>query len=123
MQVYETPDVDLPIAPAGEQNAPGVTINELLLSTGVGVGAITGAGVGVGEGVADGVTTGVGVTNGVGVGVTVGVALNVGVALTTGVGVGVFETPRPQELINEFNFVASFASTVKEYLVFIAIQF
>jgi len=135
LQVYETPDVDLPIAPAGEQNAPGVTINELLLSTGVGVGAITGAGVGVAEGIAegvvegvvdgvvDGVTTGVGVTNGVGVGVTVGVALNVGVALTTGVGVGVFETPRPQELINEFNFVASFASTVKEYLVFIAIQF
>ena len=131
MQVYETPDVDLPIAPAGEQNAPGVTINELLLSTGVGVGAITGAGVGVAEGIAegvvegvvDGVTTGVGGTNGVGVGVTVGVALNVGVALTTGVGVGVFETPRPQELINEFNFVASFASTVKEYLVFIAIQF
>ena len=113
----------MPIAPAGAQNAPGVTINELLLSTGVGVGDA--------EGVADGVTTGVGVTNGVGVGVgvcvIVGVALTVGLALTTGVGVGVgagvFETPKPQELINEFNFVASFASTVKEYLNFIEIQF
>jgi hypothetical protein len=111
----------LPIAPAGAQNAPGVTINELLLSTGVGVGDA--------EGVADGVTTGVGVTNdvGVGVGVIVGVVLTVGVALTIGVGVGegvgVFEVPRPQKLINVFNFVASFVSIVKEYLVFIAIQF
>ena len=127
LQVYETPVFELPVAPAGAQNAPGVTINELLLSTGVGVGAITGVGVGVGEGGADGVTTGVGVTNGVGVGVGVGVALTVGLALTTGVGVGVgvgvFETPKPQELINEFNFVASFISTVKEYLNFIEIQF
>ena len=129
MQVYETPVFELPIAPAGAQNAPGVTINELLLS--IGVGAITGVGVGVGdaEGIAEGVTTGVGVTNGVGVGVgvIVGVALTVGVALAIGVGVGagagVFETPSPQELINEFNFVASFASTVKEYLNFIEIQF
>jgi hypothetical protein len=107
LQVYETPVFELPIAPAGAQNAPGVTINELLLS--IGVGAITGVGVGVGdaEGIAEGVTTGVGVTNGVGV----------------GAGAGVFETPSPQELINEFNFVASFASTVKEYLNFIEIQF
>ena len=129
LQVYETPEVDLPVAPAGAQNAPGVTISELLLSTGVGVGAITGAGVGVvdAEGVAEGVTTGVGVTNGVGVGVGVAVGEIVGVALAIGVGVeagaGVFETPKPQELINEFNFVASFASTVKEYLNFIEIQF
>jgi hypothetical protein len=56
-----------------------------------------------------------------GVGVTVGVTTGVG--LTVGVGVGVLEMPMPQELINEFNFVASFASTVKEYLTFIAIQF
>ena len=129
MQVYETPVFELPVAPAGAQNAPGVTINELLLSTGIGVGAITGAGVGVAKGVADGVTTGVGVTNGVGVGVgvIVGAALTVGVALAIGVGVGagagVFETPKPQELINEFNFVASFISTVKEYLNFIETQF
>ena len=51
-------------------------------------------------------------TNGVGVGVIVGAALTVGVALTIGVGIAVgvrvFEIPRPQELINEFNFVASF---------------
>ena len=109
MQVYETPVFELPVAPAGAQKAPGVTSDELLLSTGVGV--------------KDGVTTGVGVTIGVGVGAFVGVALAVGVALTTGSGIGVFETPRPQESINEFNFVASFASTVKEYLNFIEIQF
>ena len=56
-----------------------------------------------------------------GVGVTIGAI--VGVVLTVGIGVGVFEMPLPQELINEFNFVASFASTVKEYLNFIEIQF
>jgi len=76
LQVYETPDVDFPVAPAGEQNAPGATIKEPLLSTGVGVGAITGAGIGVAdtEGVEEGVT--------IGVGVIVGVALTVGVALS-----------------------------------------
>lgn len=76
--------------------------------------------VGVGVGVTEGVITGVGVTTGVGVivGVTVAVALTFGVALAVGVGVGVLETPKPQELINEFNFVASFVSTVKEYLTF-----
>ena len=133
MQVYETPVLEIPVAPAGAQNAPGVTINELLFSTGAGVGVLTGAveTVGVGVGIAEGVVTGVGVTTGlgvtvgviVGVALTIGVGVTVGVALTTGVGVGVFETPRPQELINEFNFVASFASTVKEYLNFIEIQF
>jgi hypothetical protein len=85
--VYETPEVDLPLAPAGAQNAPGVTINELLVAIGVGVGVI------------------------------------VGVVPTVGVGVGAFGTPRPQESINVFNFVASFISTVNEYLTFIAIQF
>ena len=141
MQVYETPVLETPLAPAGAQNAPGVTINELLFSTGVGVGVLTGAveTVGVGVGIEEGVTTGVGVTVGVttgvgvtvgvttGVGVTVGVivgvALSVGVGVTVGAGVGVLEMPKPQELINEFNFVASFASTVKEYLNFIEIQF
>ena len=135
MQVYETPVLELPVSPAGAQNAPGVTINELLFSTGAGVGVLTGAveTVGVGVGVADGVITGVGVIVGValtvGVGVTVGVALTVGVGvtvgveLTVGVGVGVLVMPRPQESINVFNFVASFVSTVKEYLTFIAIQF
>ena len=92
LQVYETPDVDLPIAPAGEQNAPGLTMSELLEVTGVGVGVITK------------VATGVGVAEGVGVEVLVG-------------------TPMPQELINEFNLIASCESTVKEYLVFMAIQF
>ena len=123
MQVYETPVLELPVAPAGAQNAPGVTINELLFSTGAGVGVLTGAveTVGVGVGVADGVITGVGVI--VGVALTVGVGVTVGVALTVGVGVGVLVMPRPQESINVFNFVASFVSTVKEYLIFIAIQF
>jgi hypothetical protein len=97
LQVYETPVFELPVAPAGAQNAPGVTNKELLLSIGVGVG--------VTKGVTEGVTTGV------------------GVALTIGAGTGVFETPRPQELINAFNFVASLASKVKAYLVFTAIQF
>jgi hypothetical protein len=51
----------LPIAPAVAQNAPGVTINELLVEIGAGVGVITGAveTVGVGVGVAEGVITGV----------------------------------------------------------------
>ena len=73
MQVYETPVLELPVAPAGAQNAPGVTINELLFSTGAGVGVLTGAveTVGVGVGVADGVITGVGVIVGVGSGVGV----------------------------------------------------
>ena len=129
MQVYETPVLELPVAPAGAQNAPGVTINELLFSTGAGVGVLTGAveTVGVGVGVADGVITGVGVIVGValtvGVGVTVGVALTAGVGVTVGVGVGVLVMPRPQESINVFNFVASFVSTVKEYLTFMEIQF
>ena len=123
MQVYETPVLELPVAPAGAQNAPGVTINELLFSTGAGVGVLTGAveTVGVGVGVADGVITGVGVI--VGVALTAGVGVTVGVELTIGVGVGVAEVPRLQALTKEFNFVASFASTVKEYLTFIAIQF
>ena len=123
MQVYETPVLELPVAPAGAQNAPGVTINELLFSTGAGVGVLTGAveTVGVGVGVADGVITGVGVI--VGVALTVGVGVTVGVELTVGVGVGVLVMPRPQESINVFNFVASFVSTVKEYLTFMEIQF
>ena len=123
MQVYETPVLELPVAPAGAQNAPGVTINELLFSTGAGVGVLTGAveTVGVGVGVADGVITGVGVI--VGVALTVGVGVTVGVELNVGVGVGVLVMPRPQESINVFNFVASFVSTVKEYLTFMEIQF
>ena len=123
MQVYETPVLELPVAPAGAQNAPGVTINELLFSTGAGVGVLTGAveTVGVGVGVADGVITGVGVI--VGVALTAGVGVTVGVELTVGVGVGVLVMPRPQESINVFNFVASFVSTVKEYLTFMEIQF
>ena len=85
--MYVTPDVDLPIAPNGEQKAPGLTSNELSLTTCVGVGMISF----VGE--------------------------------TVEVGDGVLVTLSPQESIKVFNFVASLASTVKEYLVFIAIQF
>ena len=83
--------MDLPVAPAGEQNAPGVTIKELVVATGVGVGVVTGefetvgVGVGVGVGVIEGVMTGVGVT----VGAVVGVALIVGVGVGVGVTVGV----------------------------------
>ena len=122
--------MDLPIAPAGEQNAPGVTITELLVATGVGVGVgvgvITGAveTVGVGVGVTVGVMTGVGVT----VGAIVGVALIVGV----GVGVGVLDgtttlSPittlvKPHSVTKFFNVFASAVSTVKSYLHLTAIQ-
>ena len=95
LQVYETPEVDLPIAPAGAQNAPGVTNNELLVAIGAGVGVITGAveTVGVGVGVAEGVITGVGVIVGValvvGICVAIGVGVLTGAVDTVGVGVGV----------------------------------
>ena len=120
--------MDLPIAPAGEQNAPGVTITELLVATGVGVGVITGAveTVGVGVGVTVGVMTGVGVT----VGAIVGVALIVGVGV--GVGVGVLDgtttlSPittlvKPHSVTKFFNVFASAVSTVKSYLHLTAIQ-
>ena len=118
--------MDLPIAPAGEQNAPGVTITELLVATGVGVGVgvITGAveTVGVGVGVTVGVMTGVGVT----------VGAIVGVALIVGVGVGVLDgtttlSPittlvKPHSVTKFFNVFASALSTVKSYLHLTAIQ-
>jgi hypothetical protein len=59
--VYKTPEDDLPVAPAGEQKAPGETVGSCEL-VGVGVG--------------------------VGVGVALTVGVGVGVALTVGVGVG-----------------------------------
>ena len=71
LHVYRTPEEDLPVAPAGEQNAPGETVGSWEV-VGVGVALTVGVGVGVGVGVA--------LTDGVGVGV--------GVALTDGVGVG-----------------------------------
>jgi len=46
LQVYKTPVFELPIAPAGEQNAPGDT--SCPFTDGVGVGG-TGVGVGVGR--------------------------------------------------------------------------
>ena len=48
LQVYSTLDADLPIAPAGAQNAPGVTA---LAS--VCVGKLDGVGVGDGEAVSE----------------------------------------------------------------------
>lgn len=120
--------MDLPVAPAGEQNAPGVTINELLVATGVGVAVITGAleTVGVGVGVTEGEMTGVGVI--------VGVALvvEVGVALIAGVGVGeldgttlispIITFVKPQSVTKFFNVLASAVLTVKSYLHLTAIQ-
>ena len=38
MQVYEVPFADLPVAPAGEQNAPGLTGEAFASCVGVGVG-------------------------------------------------------------------------------------
>ena len=68
LQVYEVPFADFPVAPAGEQNAPGVIVT--LEAVGDGVGVTTGVGVGV--------VVGVGVTTGVGVGVTTGVGVGEG---------------------------------------------
>ena len=70
LQVYETPDVDFPVAPAGLQKAPGETV---VVAVAVGVG------VGVGVGVTDLVALGVAE----GVTVTPGVAAIVGAALPT----------------------------------------
>ena len=64
LHVYRTPEEDFPVAPAGEQNAPGET-----------VGSWEAVGVGVGVALA--------------LGVTVGVGVGVGVALALGVGVGI----------------------------------
>ena len=58
LQVYETPDVDFPVAPAGLQKAPGETVL-------VAVAVAVGVGVGVTDLVALGVAEGVTVTSGV----------------------------------------------------------
>lgn len=48
LQVYVTPDAEFPVAPAGLQNAPGVTDGEVeLLGVGEAVGVIDGAGIDV----------------------------------------------------------------------------
>ena len=116
--------MDLPVAPAGEQNAPGVTIKELLVPTGVGVGVITGAveTVGVGVGVTEGVMTGVGAI----VGAIVGVALLVGVGVceldgTTTVS-PITTLVKPHSVTKFFKAFASAESTVKSYLHLTAIQ-
>ena len=82
LQVYVTPDVDFPIAPAGLQNAPGETVGTVAVGVGVAVA------VGVGDGVAVGVGVGVAVAVGVGDGVTVGVGEGSGVDAGSGVGTG-----------------------------------
>jgi hypothetical protein len=52
LQVYKTPDEDLPVAPAGEQKAPGETVGSCeVVGVGVGVGVALTVGVGVGVGV------------------------------------------------------------------------
>ena len=128
--------MDLPVAPAGEQNAPGVTIKELLVPTDVGVGVITGAvetvGVGVITGAVETVGVGVGVTEGVMTGVGAIVGAIVGVALLVGVGVGELDgtttlSPittlvKPHSVTKFFKAFASAESTVKSYLHLTAIQ-
>ena len=55
LQVYRTPDEDLPIAPAGVQKAPGVTIG-----IAVGDAAIDAVGLGEGLEIVDAIGDGVG---------------------------------------------------------------
>jgi hypothetical protein len=81
--VYVTPEFDLPIAPEGEQNAPGVTVFTL----------------------------------------TEGSELCVGVGVTSGTEAISVVPSSPQVETTEFNFSASCESAVKEYLIFIDIQF
>ena len=51
LHVYKTPEEDLPVAPAGEQNAPGETVGSWeVVGVGVGVGVALTVGVGVGVG-------------------------------------------------------------------------
>jgi hypothetical protein len=59
LHVYKTPEDDLPVAPAGEQKAPGETIGSCEL-VGVGVALTVGVGVALAVGVA--VALGVGAT-------------------------------------------------------------
>ena len=91
--MYVTPELDLPIAPEGEQNAPGVTVFTLTEGSELCVGV--------------GVTAGVGVT----------------VAVAELVGLGAVKSFTPQAETKEFNFSISCGSAVKEYLIFIDIQF
>ena len=69
LQVYRTPDADLPIAPAGVQKAPGVTVG---IVDGVAVTDTVGVGVGleVIEALGDGVGLWESVTEGVGDAIT-----------------------------------------------------
>ena len=85
--------METPVAPGGVQNAPGVTVFTLTEGSELCVG--------------------VGVTSGAGVTVTVGEL----------VGLGVVELVIAQVEIRELSFSDSFASTVKEYLTFMNIQF
>ena len=79
--MYKVPFADFPVAPAGEQNAPGEMVGILVSCVALGVGV----------GVTEVVTVGVGV--GVGVAATVGVgdATGIGLWLALGVGTGVLE--------------------------------
>ncbi len=89
LQVYVTPDVDFPIAPAGLQNAPGETVGTVAVGVGVAVAVGIGDGVAVGVGVAVAVGVGDGVAVGVGVGVAVAVGVGDGVTVGVGEGSGV----------------------------------
>ena len=94
--MYEVPLADLPVAPAGEQNAPGLTVAIVASCVGVGVGVGVGVAIAIGVGVADtvgvlvatgvGLATGEVVGDGVGVGKTeiVGLGFAAGVELATG---------------------------------------
>ncbi len=61
--MYKTPEDDLPVAPAGEQKAPGETVGSWdAVGVGVALALIVGVGLGVGVGVAEGLGVGVGAT-------------------------------------------------------------
>ena len=55
LHVYRTPDEDLPIAPAGVQKAPGVTVG-----IAVGAGVVEAVGLGEGLEIVDAIGDGVG---------------------------------------------------------------
>lgn len=93
LQVYKVPFAEFPVAPAGAQKAPGLTVASVAVGVGVALG--------------DGATETVGDV--VGVGVDVGTA-----SLVT--------YPSPQRLLFSLIITASSGSTESEYLLFVITQ-
>ena len=98
LQVYRTPDDDLPVAPAGVQKVPGETVGNC---------------VAVGFGVAEALEVGVGAIDSVGAGVTLRSNPD-----RTSTSIFVIS----QEAIYRSSVTASALSTLKGYRVLIAIQ-